>query len=370
MKIFISSVIAGFEEYRAAAIAAVRSLGHEPITAENFPAGVSSPRVACLQGVRDADLVVLILGAAYGSVQPVSRMSATHEEYREAKDHRPVMAFVQEGIDREQAQAAFVREVEDWAGGLFRGAFHSAEELRDLVTRSVHRFELTAATTPVDAAEMLTRALEMIPRENRNFVGRSGPLLHVAVVGGPAQTILRPVEIEQPDLARDILRDATYGANPLFDTAHGSQQAHVRGSLELTQETGAAIVINERGAIRISAPIERGDGMLGALIEENVAAAAARALEHSAEILSKIDETERLSRVAIVAAIASNGAMGWRTRREDTANPNSMSMSSMFGRGDPEPVHFQPADRPRASLVFDRDRITADLLALLRRQWL
>ena len=369
MKVFISSLITGFEDFRAAAVAAVKSLGHEPITAEEFEAGVSSPRVACLQGVRLADLVVLILGASYGAVQPASGLSATHEEYREAKEHRPVIAFVQEGVDREPAQAEFVREVQDWSGGLIRGDFRTAEELRDAVTKALHRFELSTAVAPVDAAEMLARALEMVPRENQHFIRRSGPLLHLAVVGGPAQTILRPVEIEEQEFARGLLREATYGPNPVFDPAYGSERNFGSGTLELTQETGAAIVIDERGSVRISLPIVIGTGMIGALVEENVAAAVNRALAHAAEIFSRIDETERFSRIVVAAGIASNGVMGWRTRREDEASPNSMTVSSMFNRGDHEPVHFQPPDRARAALAFDQSRMTDDLLTLLRRQF-
>jgi hypothetical protein len=89
MKIFISSVISGFEDLRAAAALAIRSLGHEPVIAENFDAALVSPRVACLGGVREADLVVLILGKSYGAVQTNSGISATHEEWLEAKNRRP-----------------------------------------------------------------------------------------------------------------------------------------------------------------------------------------------------------------------------------------------------------------------------------------
>ena len=369
MKVFISSLIAGFEEFRAAAVAAVKSLGHEPITAETFAAGVSSPRVACLEGVRQADVVVLVLGGSYGTVQSVSGLSATHEEYREAKDHRPVIAFVQEGVEQEPAQAEFVREVQDWSGGLFRGAFRTADQLRDAITQALHRFELSAAAAPVDAAEMLARALALIPRENSSFIRAGGPLLHLSAVGGPAQTILRAVEIEQGVFARSLLREATYGASAVFDPAHGSERSFADGSLQLSQETGAAIVLDERGSVRLSVPIAKGSGMIGALIEENVADALRRGLAHVAEILTKIDQTERLSRIVLAAGIASNGIMGWRTRQEDGANPNSMTMSSMFHQGDPEPVHFQPPDRARAALSLDRERMVEDLVTLLRRQW-
>jgi hypothetical protein len=368
MKIFISSLIRGFEAYREAAVVAVRSLGHEAITAEDFPASVSSPRVACLAGVRRADMVILILGERYGEVQPVSGLSATHEEYREAKDHRPVIAFTQEGVNQEPSQQTFAREVRDWSGGLYGGSFRTPEDLRGAITRAVHQFELSAAAAPVDASEMLARAVELIPRDDRNFIRMGGPILHLAVVGGPAQTILRPVEIERAEFARALMREATYGESALFDPGYGCERRFENGTLQLSQETGAAIQIDERGSLRLSALIARGTGMIGALIEENVADALSRGLEHAAGILTQIDETERLSRIVIAAAISSNGVMGWRSRREDEASLHSMTMS-MFQSDQRQPIHFRPPDRPRAALSFDRERMTEDLLALLKRQW-
>ena len=66
MKIFISSLITGFEPLRSAARSAIQVLRHEPVMAEDFGARPTSPQVACLQGVRDSDLVVLSLGDRYG----------------------------------------------------------------------------------------------------------------------------------------------------------------------------------------------------------------------------------------------------------------------------------------------------------------
>jgi hypothetical protein len=369
MRIFISSVISGFGETRAAAVAAVRSLGHEPVTAETFDASTSSPRVACLGGVREADLVVVLLGQEYGAVQPNSGLSATHEEWREAKDRRPVIAFVQNGVHRESRQADFVREVEDWTGGLFRGSFDGPDDLRDSLTRALHRHELSAAAVSVDSGEMLARAQALVPRDDRGFSRMTGPLVHVAVVGGPAQTVLRPVEIEDPALARALLREATYGDHAIFDSSFGSKQAMPSGALQLTQENGAEILLDESGAIRVSVPITRGGGMLGALIEENVREALDRGLAQVAAILKQIDDAQRLSRLVLAAGLGGSGLMGWRTRREDEASPNSMTMSHGFGQGNRAPVHFQPPDRPRAALEFDRPRMGEDLVTLLRRQW-
>ena len=91
MKIFVSSLMAGMEQIRAAAKAAIEELGHTPVMAEDFVPSPRSPQVACLSGVREAGVTVLILGAEYGVRQP-SGYSPTEEEFREARETRPVIA--------------------------------------------------------------------------------------------------------------------------------------------------------------------------------------------------------------------------------------------------------------------------------------
>lgn len=83
--------------------------------AEDFGARPHSPQVTCLSGVREAGLIIL-----------------THEEYREAKDRCPVLAFVEQGVTRDAGRAAFVRELQDWASRVYRNGSaapaHHAEE--------------------------------------------------------------------------------------------------------------------------------------------------------------------------------------------------------------------------------------------------
>jgi hypothetical protein len=126
--------MSGFEPFRAAARSAIETLRHEPVVAENFGARPASPQIACLQSVRDADMVVLILGERYGVVQGTSGLSPTHEEFREARDRKPVLVFVREGVEREPRQEAFVAEVQAWQSGYFRGGFKTPDQLRDAVT--------------------------------------------------------------------------------------------------------------------------------------------------------------------------------------------------------------------------------------------
>ena len=103
--------------------------------------------------------------------------------------------------------------------------FRTPEELRTEVTRAIADY-LSAATTPVDVGALLAKH---DPVEER---GRwmTGPLLHLAVVGGPTQTILRPSEIEDQSLvevpSRTISADGYFSyrrrTEPHPITAHSS----------------------------------------------------------------------------------------------------------------------------------------------------
>lgn len=96
-KVFISSLITGFEAQRNAVREAIVTLGHQAIRAEDFGVRPDSPQRACLGELRESDLVILIIGVRYGAIQPGSGLSATHEEFREAAATKPVLVFVEEG---------------------------------------------------------------------------------------------------------------------------------------------------------------------------------------------------------------------------------------------------------------------------------
>src|SRR5215211_2071268 len=116
MRVFISSVSRDFEEFRKAAAEAAQLLDHEIIRSEDFAASASSPQVACLSGVRAADIVLVLLGSRYGNVQP-SGKSPTHEEFDEATRTKQVFVFIQSGVKPEPRQADLIAQANAWATG-------------------------------------------------------------------------------------------------------------------------------------------------------------------------------------------------------------------------------------------------------------
>lgn len=364
MRVFISSVITGYEGFRDAVEAAVVSLGHEAIRAEDFGASPDTPQQACLGGVRDADAVILLVGARYGEIQPTGR-SATDEEYREARESKPLLVFVERDVTRAPEQQTFLTEVQGWAGGQMTEEFANAEGLRDAATKQLHHLELSQQVGAADPDEMQNRAMHLVPDDNRNS---HKDALVLAVAGGPRQSILRPAEIEGNDLYEELLQQASFGSHRPLDTKHGTQRV-VRGDALLLEQPDASIYLNEEGSIRVMIPARDSaadDPMgLSVIIHEDVEERLACALGYVDGILGHVDPTNRLTRVAIVAAVQGGGFMGWRTRAEHAQSPNTVQMNMQATGG---AVGMTPPDRARGALRTNARDIATDLTIRLRRK--
>ncbi|MDE0231187.1 MAG: DUF4062 domain-containing protein [bacterium] len=142
MKVFVSSVVDGFEEYRAVSKAAIESLGHVLTVIEiTHPASPDPPRALCLAEVERSDVLLLLLSGRYGEPQTGCK-SPTHEEWDLARTlDKPILVFVQRGVCREQAQQEFIDEVSDWAEGRFRVSFSSPFELFREIVRALRVLE-------------------------------------------------------------------------------------------------------------------------------------------------------------------------------------------------------------------------------------
>lgn len=365
MKVFISSVIGGLEDARDAAAAAVETLRSQPKRAEDFGASPDSPQRTCLAGVREADAVLLILGPHYGKAQQ-SGLSPTHEEYREAKERCPVLVFVQENVEMEVEQRRLLEEVQGWSSGHYTETWSDADDLRTRVTRVLHDFELSRSLGPLDQEEVLQRALALLP-DNLYGTG-GGASLIVAVSGGPRQQVLRPSELEDEALHRELMREASYGESAVLDPAKGTQKAVEGPNLHILQDT-RSIRLSELADLCITVPATSEDpfrrGDLPVLIEEDILSRINNSLRFAGWLLDRVDDMRRMSDVAPILYVTGGSYMGWRTRAEQHASPGSYSMNPT---AEQKPIHLSPALRKRASLIQDVDRIAEDMLVLLRRQ--
>jgi hypothetical protein len=334
--------------------------------AEDYGASPDTPQQKCLAGVRDADVVVLLLGARYGHPQD-SGLSATHEEYREAREEgRDVLAFIQDGVEREPDQQLFLDEVQSWNSGVYTGTYADPEGLKEAITRMLHEHELALAAGSADEEEMLARASALIP-DTRSSYGAS---LSVVVVGGPPRTVLSPSQLEDTELVRTLIQDALFGSVPIFDPAHGTANRREGGTLLLEQE-GSSILVNEQGSVRVVQPAmdlgARSSTWSLVLIEEEINDRIERGLRFTGSVLDRIDPLRRLADIVAIVSLHGAGTSGWRTRAEHQQNA-SAGVQINIGTSDPIEARLSPTRRRRAALTNDATRMARDLTVLLRRE--
>ena len=365
MRVFVSSVIRGMEQHRDAACNAIESLGYVVSRSEKFGPSTDTPRRACLEVARTADLTIVLLGERYGEPQNKG-LSATHEEFREARDHGNVAVLVQRGVDAEPQQREFLEEAQDWATGRLTDTFSGGDDLRSKVTRVLHEHALRQRDVPLDGSELLERARSWLPSRSQH----SSPRLHVIVTGGPRQELVSPSKLDDPAFPKPIIQQALLGPEPVFNLEQGTRTLLKREHLRLEQD-GAAIVLAEDGTVLVSVPAIRPHREsrfgLPVLIEEDIRSALAVALGFIGWLLDEVDSPRRLSHIIVLAAIEGGSMLGWRTRTEHAANPGRVTMS--MRQQDLVTVPERPVVGPRAQLTATRDGLVEDLATRLRREF-
>ena len=174
MKVFVSSVVDGYEHFRDAVCRAIKARDHDPVLmGQTNPALPHTPRKACLDGVAASDVVVLLLGSRYGSVHSANEvaMSATHEEWGHARDlGKDVLVFVEGISDWEPDQEAFLTEVGDYLEGRFYKQFSTESQLFDEVIDALRHLEDRRAQLldfskrlPVGCSRLIDELRESVP---------------------------------------------------------------------------------------------------------------------------------------------------------------------------------------------------------------
>ena len=387
MRVFISSVIGGMEDFRDAVAEAIYTLRYDAVRAEDFNASPEPPRIACLEGVRSSDALILIVGERYGD-QQASGLSATHEEYKEAREtHRPVIVIVQKNVIREARQNEFLQEIRDWHDGQYTGSFGTREELFGETIASLHKLALQKAAGPADSDEILQQALAQLSQGNqlqfyekvfhhgalqeKNFFIRKhvpqGPYLALALACGPPRIVLRPAQMESMDLSKRLLNTALDESVSLFTLQEGTD-TEVDNDVLVLMQKNRNVRLNENGSISYLVTLQSPTRMMPAIIEENVIEQIDRFLLFSNEVLNYIDDSHRLSHCVFAALLLNADYTDWRTLTFHEKNPTSMTMARVMAPP-MQPVTLSPAIRTRAELKSQRSQLVEDLTIQLRREF-
>ena len=255
-RVFVSSVMKGYEVYREATRVGIRQAECDAVLAEDFAAQSASSRNACIDGVQSADALVLLLGPRYGWVAPSGR-SATEEEYQEARRQQmPILAFVQDGQSTEPDQQAFVARVEDYIHGHFRKSFRNSDDLERLVKEAVMARDWGAVPQDLDGAEgRIREALSHRPTDNRYSVWMKTVWATLR-----NEEVVDPLILTDKGLQNQVLRLGHDCEPPLFRyerpkqmEASAARFSIVQGALrgEMADEDDTAVAIHADGTLTV-----------------------------------------------------------------------------------------------------------------------
>jgi hypothetical protein len=196
-RVFVSSVINGFQEYRKADRNGILAAGGEPVLIEDYPSLAVSPRSVCLDGVRSSDIHIVVVGSRGGWTAPSGKL-VVEEEYEEARRCRlRVLAFVQKVECDEEAQR-FVEKLSDYVDGVFRPTFTTPTELQAAVEKALMPI--------IQFHEKPKVELSMIEKKLKNpYRIYNETSLRFTLAPERVDELIDPVSLESPELKRQLL---------------------------------------------------------------------------------------------------------------------------------------------------------------------
>jgi hypothetical protein len=230
-RIFLSSVIEGFEAYRQAARRGIKSAGGEPLLVnEDMPSRNASSRTACLDAVASADVYVAVIGERGGWTTPSGKL-VVEEEYEEARRRDlPVLVFL-ERTARDESAERLANRLSDYTGGYFRTEFDGPDGLEREVRQAVeHLFEKHQATN-IDLPEVQALA------RDRQGTGQ-GPALRLALGPERREEVISPVRLERKPFRFEVYQLAHALDTEVLNYERPKQSEVQRKALVITEQSG------------------------------------------------------------------------------------------------------------------------------------
>jgi len=170
IRVFVSSVSRGLEPVRTQIISDLQTAGYDIGAMERFGAQPQPPIDVCLREVRNAGVIVLLIGPRYGSLLPQG-ISYTQAEFREAQGNGiPVLAFrLPDDANLPSEEATRLAEFETEVGAATTYAAVSPSESLDRLSTRV----LAALSSAISRGELVHR-FSVFQRYERFFAAQLG----------------------------------------------------------------------------------------------------------------------------------------------------------------------------------------------------
>jgi hypothetical protein len=228
-RVFVSSVVDGFAEFRRAAREGITAAGGEAVLVnEDFPSVAASSRNACLDAISSCDYFVTVLGERGGWEAPSGRL-VIEEEYEHARLRGiPRLLFLQETA-RDPAATRVAMELSDYVDGTFRRTFKRPADLCREIERSLRPL--------FDGGRASAMTAPLLNDYFRSPYRRHGtPMLRLALSSERQEEFIDPVRLHSTSLLHEVYELAHRADIGLFDYAAAKRPAASDTSLVILQQ--------------------------------------------------------------------------------------------------------------------------------------
>ena len=368
-RIFVSSVINGFEDFRSAARRAIEDSGGEPVLVnEDAPSTAASSRNVCLDLVESCDVFIVLLDLRGGWIAPSGKL-VVEEEFEHARRHRrPILAFLRNG-SHDAAAHALAAPVSDYVDGLFRQTFQTPRELSTLIRKALTPMMRSTNSSSQHAPDIARYLEEPLRLEHRTC-------LRLVIAPKRQEEVFGPVQLESDDFQNTVYRLGHDQAIGLFSYEIPKHHELKLESLIVEQQlTGrehyqkfVRLEITEAGVVIVDANVtgrtDRSGGdtwMMDTFVipEEDVEDVAASVFRFDGALYARFDPHKRYSRFFFNAALSNVE----HRRLERGAVPRNQYSTPIY----PTTAAVAAMDSARALTRTDLDQPADEIARLLAR---
>ena len=251
-RVFVSSVIKGFEDIREAARQAIERAGGTPVLVnEDFPSLPDSPRNACLDAVDSCDIYVGIIGQRGGWETPSGKLVVEEEFDRARTSGTQAFVFLQD-TDRDPEVAALAHRVSDYVSGRFRVDFDAPDDLKAKVEEALIPI-ISGFNKPATPMDVVQREVDKPSRFNRDAS------LRFVLAPSVQEEVINPVELGSDEFKDHVYSIGLKREAHLFTYQQSKNEAIEGDALIISQDapgrgmstSDTRISINESGHLVI-----------------------------------------------------------------------------------------------------------------------
>jgi hypothetical protein len=254
IRVFVSSVIEGFAEYRQAARNGIEQGGGEAVLVnEDFPSQAGSSRNTCLDAIDSCDIFLIVVGARGGWKTPSGRL-VVEEEFEHARAHKLGVLVFLEDVPRDADAQRLARRLSDYVDGNFRVKFSGASELQAQIERSLRAISATQENRPMDHDPIAAH----LSKPHR-FSDQT--CLRFGIAPERVEEVFDPLDLASPDFAERMMELGHRRDVRLFGYLYAKEAPRLEGSSLVIEQPlgnnwsdgrqGVRLAVGENGVVLI-----------------------------------------------------------------------------------------------------------------------